>query len=56
MIEDNLADIADGFDAASAALGHLMLGQGGKEARCRPALLVGLSGEVGPDLFDGGKS
>ena len=44
------------FDAATAALGHLMLGQGGKEAGRRPALLVGLSGEVGPDLLDGGKS
>ena len=44
------------FDAASAPLGHLMLGQGRKEARCRPALLVGLGGEVGPDLLDGGKS
>ena len=32
------------FDAASAALGHLMLGQGGKET-CR-----------WPALFDGGKS
>ena len=38
------------------ALGHLMLGQGSKKARRRPTLLVGLSGEVGPDLLDGGKS
>jgi hypothetical protein len=43
------------FDAAASALGHLMLGQRGKEARRRPSLLVGLGGEIGPDQLDGGK-
>ena len=44
------------FDAAATALGHLVLGEGGQEARCRPAFLVGLGGERGPDLFDGGQA
>jgi len=43
------------FDAAPAALGHLMLGQRGKETRRRPSLLVGLGGEVGPHQPDGRK-
>jgi hypothetical protein len=43
------------FDAPPAALGHLMLGQRGKETRRRPSLLVGLGGEVGPDQLDGGQ-
>ena len=44
------------FDTAPSALGHLMLGERGKEASRRLAFLVGLGGEVGPDQFDGGKS
>ena len=44
------------FDAPTAALGHLMLGQGGKETRRRPTLLVGLSGEIGPDQLDRGQA
>ncbi len=43
------------FDAAASALGHLMLGQRGKETRRRPSFLVGLGGEVGPDQLDGGQ-
>jgi len=43
------------FDAPPRALGDLMLGKGGKKARRRPAFLVGLGGEIGPDQFDGGK-
>ena len=44
------------LNAATGALGHLVFGQGGEEARRRPALLVGASGELGPDGFDGGQS
>jgi hypothetical protein len=44
------------FDAASTALGRLMLGKRRQEARRRPALLVGLSGEISPDQLDGRKS
>lgn len=40
------------FDAASGALGHLMLGEGGQEAGRRPSFLVGLGGKVGPDQLD----
>ena len=36
------------LDAATVALGDLMLGQGGQEARCGPTFLVGLLGEIGP--------
>jgi hypothetical protein len=43
------------FDAPPRALGDLMLGERGKEARRRPSFLVGLGGEVGPDQLDGGK-
>ena len=44
------------FDAPPRALGDLMLGKRGQETRRRPSFLVGLGGEVGPDLLDGGKS
>ena len=43
------------FDAAAAALGHLVLGESGEEACGRPAFLVGLGGELGPDQLDGGQ-
>ena len=43
------------FDAPPAALGDLMLGKRGKEARRRPSFLVGLGGEIGPDQLDGRK-
>jgi hypothetical protein len=43
------------FEAAAAALGNLMFGQCCQEASRRPAFLVGLSGERGPDLLDGGQ-
>ena len=43
------------LDTPAAALGHLVLGQGGKEARRRPSLLVGLGGNRRPDLLDGGQ-
>ncbi len=36
------------FNAPAAAIGEFMLGKSGKEAGCRPALLVGLVGELGP--------
>ena len=41
------------FDAAAAALGHLVLGERRQEAGRRPAFLVGLLGELGPDQLDG---
>jgi hypothetical protein len=44
------------FDAAARALGDLMLRERGQEARRWPALLVGLGGECGSDLFDGGQA
>jgi hypothetical protein len=44
------------FEAATGALGDLMFGKGSKKACRRPAFLVGLSGERGPDLFDGGQA
>ena len=43
------------FDAAAAALGDLMLGQGGEETGGRPAFLVGLAGEIDPQTADGGQ-
>jgi hypothetical protein len=43
------------FETAAAALGNLMFGQGGQETSGRPAFLVGLGGERGPDLLDGGQ-
>ena len=43
------------FEPAAAALGHLMFGQGGQETCRRPALLVGLGGERGLELYDGGQ-
>ena len=44
------------FDAATAAFGHFVLGQDCKEACRRPALLVGLGSEIGPDELDRGQS
>ena len=43
------------FETATRALGDLMFGQRGQKARRRPAFLVGLGGERGPDLFEGGQ-
>ena len=43
------------LDAAAAALGDLVLGQGGQEAGGGPAFLVGLAGETGPQAADGGQ-
>src|SRR5207302_343254 len=43
------------FEAAAAALGNLMFGQCCQETGRRPAFLVGLGGERGPDLFDSGQ-
>ena len=40
------------LDASAVAFGQFMLGQGGQEAGCRPALLVGLLGEVRPHGLD----
>jgi len=36
------------LDAATTAIGDLVLGECGKEASGRPAFLVGLLGELGP--------
>ena len=44
------------LDAAPAALGDLVLGEGGQEAGGWPALLVGARGELGPDQLDGGQA
>ena len=44
------------LDAASAALGDLMLGQGHEKAGGGPALLVGARGEAGPDVLDAGQA
>src|SRR5882762_2092141 len=41
------------FEAAAAALGNLMFGQCCQETSGRPAFLVGLGSERGPDLLDG---
>jgi hypothetical protein len=43
------------FEMAAAALGHLVLGQRGQKAGRRPAFLVGLGSELGPDLLDAGQ-
>ena len=40
------------FNAPAAAIGEFVLGKGGKEAGRRPALLVGLRGELGPHQLD----
>ena len=40
------------LDAAAATVGHLVLGEGRKEAGRRPAFLVGLLGELGPHQLD----
>jgi hypothetical protein len=40
------------FEAATATVGDLVLGQGGEELCGRPALLVGLRRELGPDRLD----
>ena len=40
------------LDAAAAAVGELVLGEGCQEAGRGPALLVGLRGEFGPDRLD----
>ena len=40
------------LDAATAALGHFVLGERGQEACGGPAFLVGLLGELGPDQLD----
>jgi hypothetical protein len=40
------------FDAAAIALGDLVLGKGRQQARGRPTLLVGASGELRPDELD----
>ena len=44
------------LDAASTAIGDLVLGERRQEASGRPAFLVGLLGELGPHLFDGGQT
>jgi hypothetical protein len=60
--EQHLADGQAGlggemaFDAPAAALGHLMLGEGGEEARGGPALLVGLSGDRCLHRLDAGQA
>jgi hypothetical protein len=58
---EGLADRQAGFgkmalDAAAAAVGDLVLGERRQEARCRPAFLVGLLGELSPHLFDRGQT
>ena len=40
------------LDAAAVRLGDLMLGERSKEASCRPAFLLRLLGELGPNQFD----
>ena len=44
------------LDAATTAIGDLVLGERGKEAGGRPAFLVGLLGELRPHRFDGGQA
>ena len=39
-------------DAASVSFGDFVFGESGEEAGCRPAFLVGASGEVGPESLD----
>ena len=41
------------LDAPARAVGHLVFGERGEEARGGPAFLVGSRGEVGPDGLDG---
>ncbi|MGY3363409.1 hypothetical protein ACVWZL_000534 [Bradyrhizobium sp. GM2.4] len=41
------------LDAAAAAFGDLVLGNGGEEAGRRPAFLVGLLGKLRPQHLDG---
>jgi len=58
---EGLADREAGFgevplDAAATTVGDLVLGERREEARCRPAFLVGLLGELGPYLFDRGQT
>src|SRR5438874_6085593 len=43
------------FEAAAGALGNLMFGQCRQETSGRPAFLVGLGSERGPDLCDSGQ-
>ena len=52
--QTGLGEVA--LDAASGALGDLVLGQGGEEAGGGPALLVGALGEAGPDGLDRGQA
>jgi len=40
------------LDAAAATVGHLVLGKRRQEAGRRPAFLVGLLGELGPNQLD----
>jgi hypothetical protein len=42
------------FDAAPAAIGHLVFGECRQEAGSRPTLLVRTCGEGGPHQLDGG--
>src|SRR4249919_3046563 len=43
------------LDAASAAFGEFVFGDGDEEASGRPSFLVGLFGELRPHGFDGGQ-
>ncbi|MHC2663939.1 hypothetical protein ACVINX_004724 [Bradyrhizobium diazoefficiens] len=43
------------LDAAAAALSDLVLGNGGEEARRRPAFFIGLLGKLRPQRLDGGQ-
>jgi len=40
------------LDAVAATVGHLVLGKRCQEAGRRPAFLVGLLGELGPNQLD----
>ena len=42
-------------DPAVSAFGQFMFGDGSQEAGGRPAFLVGLLGEAGPEGLDGGQ-
>src|SRR4029078_11301698 len=44
------------FDATPTALGHLVLGKGGQKPCRRPALLVGLGSDIGPNLLNRGQA